>query len=370
MIKQDHLRVYDLTLKAHSPIFIGSGKMFKQHEYCFDSKTNTVAIIDQERFFQLLIERNMVERYETFIFGHNRDLRDFLRRTCNFSPDEIRKIIRYTVNATDALDGLHTLKEIHAFVRTPDGKPYIPGSSIKGALRTALLTMMVLKNDNRSAALPTPQADRKGYAMAALEGQYLNKLRLSTNDAVNSILRGISISDSSPISNEAIILCGKYDASPSGYVHKINLCRECIRPSSEIRFKLTLDTSVTKDAITIETIKQAIREFDRFYCETYLKSFKQPESPNRLSPDCISGQYAPYYIILGGGAGYFSKTIAYQYLGKENGLRYVADFMQHKFRQHHHNLDVVNYKISPHTMKYAKIGRYLHPYGICEVSIE
>ena len=73
-------------------------------------------------------------------------------------------------------------------------------------------------------------------------------------------------------------------------------------------------------------------------------------------------------LILGGGAGFLSKTLTYPYYGEQEGLKRVAENMCH-FRNHHHEQDKI-LGISPHMMKYKKFGGKLYPFGLCEVDIE
>jgi len=72
-------------------------------------------------------------------------------------------------------------------------------------------------------------------------------------------------------------------------------------------------------------------------------------------------------LFLGGGAGYFSKTVSYPYCGKM-GLSEVCRQMQGQFRNHYHHLDEQR-GISPHTMKYALYRGLYYPYGLCKVEL-
>ena len=94
-------------------------------------------------------------------------------------------------------------------MRGADGRVYVPGSSVKGALRTAILTDWILSDNSPHSAFGDT---RKGFP----EGTYLHTLKLKKDrngavldDAVNSILRGLSISDSLPVSDTCMILAGK-----------------------------------------------------------------------------------------------------------------------------------------------------------------
>lgn len=361
MIQQSHLQAFDLTLTTQTPLYIGSGITFKKHEYYYNASKQTVSMLDQPQFFQLLADHQLLDAYEAYIFEENRqDLQQFLQETCSLTPADIQRITRYTVHASDALDACHTLKEIHAFMRAPNGQAYIPGSSVKGALRTVLLAQQMMSRRN-NRPLPDPYRDYKGYEMARLEGQYFNTLNLGVrnDNPVTSIFRGISISDSAPVSDAAMALCKKIDVFSDGSCKELNLCRECIRPGTEIHFRLTLDQSVLKGSITPDTLRDAIATFSSFYQTTYVEKFSTPANAAPCSyQNCL---------ILGGGAGFFSKTITYPYL-KNGALPHVASYMTSRFPGHHHDSDVVN-GISPHMLKYTQYQGKLYPFGVCEVSI-
>ena len=180
------------------------------------------------------------------------------------------------------------------------------------------------------------------------------------DDAVNSILRGLSISDSLPVSDTCMILAGKTDADPNGQTHRINLCRECIRPGTKLHFKLTLDQSVLHQKITAEGLMRSIRTFDSFYEKTYLCHFTAPRHAAEVSYDNT--------LFLGGGVGFFSKTLTYPYLGEKDGLQAAINELNRSFRKHRHEEDRVD-GISPRTIKYALYEGELYPYGLCEVKL-
>lgn len=157
-----------------------------------------------------------------------------------------------------------------------------------------------------------------------------------------------------------MMLAGKTDSATDGGTHSINLCRECAAPGTAIRFKLTLDQSVLKGRITKDSLLESIQQFDAYYQQTYARHFTLPRGAVNLPQQP--------YLILGGGSGFFAKSLAYPYLGEEEGLRWTAEQMKQMFRNHKHERDAEN-GISPHTMKYARFRGRLYPYGYCGVSI-
>ena len=58
------------------------------------------------------------------------------------------------------------------------------------------------------------------------------------DDAVNSIMRGVQISDSLPVPDSQMMLSKKMDVNQDGEAHTITCVRECIRPEVELHLKL------------------------------------------------------------------------------------------------------------------------------------
>lgn len=359
MTEQGHLKVYDLCLRTKSPLFIGNGKSYTKLEYLFDPDTFDVSVVDQHKLFQLLIDRDFVDLYEAFMLsrGFNKSLSRFLLNDLRLSRKDIARIVRYTISGKYALDENHSLKELYSFHRDESGKAYIPGSSLKGAFRTVLLQQMILKDEKRS-----PYLQRGSIP----EGRYLHTLRCKLDresntpkdDPVNSIMRGISISDSEYIPDSKFTISTKIDTGYHGGENDINLCRECVVPGTEIHFRITLDQSVLHESITIDTLRNAIAEYGHYYRQTYVSSFERPLDD--------SGETYKNCIVLGGGAGFFSKTLVYPYLGKEKGFAYVTETLDRKFparaRAKEHDAG-----ISPRKLKYTEYQKKLYPFGVCEV---
>lgn len=361
-----HLQVYDLILRTRTPLFVGGGKKYVKKEYLFDPKSKRASFLKEDAFFQLLTDRNLEERYEQFILGEQDSLYEFLTRDCQLRPEEVRSVIRYSVDASDAALVKDKKRVIHGFIRNAAGQVYLPGSSVKGAIRTALLLEKI------QAELPEKDEEEWNRVLASRkrekeipEGRYLNLLELRTrdgkvmDDAVNSIMRGVQISDSLPVPDSQMMLSKKVDVNQDGEAHTITCVRECIRPEVELHLKLTLDQSVCKGGITKDSLLQTVDSFADDYYKTYVEMFRKP----------VNSAYEEYQkcLILGGGAGFFSKTLAYPYWGAEEAFKRVSCKLDQLFPGHHHGKDQ---EISPRMLKYAQYGGALYPYGVCEVDIQ
>lgn len=344
MNREGHLENYRVELRTCGPVFIGAGFKYSKNSYLFNQRERTISIIREDALMKWILERGNVNAYEHYVLREsNRGLNYMLERM-SISPRDKQKMIRYTIDAGDVLREGTSLKQIDAFIRDANGEAYIPGSSLKGALRTALLFSEIQKNERLSGT-------RRGTVS---EDVYFHVLQLNNNkkDAVNSIMRGISISDSVRISDAALTLVQKVDLRQDGYESEPNLIRECIKPEQKICFSMTLDRAILRTAFQIEEIKRAISDFFRYYRDTFSKRFPEdPELPQSGS-----------YIFLGGGSGFFGKTVVYPYLGYDAALNEVSKCMNH-------NQDAERFGISPHCMKYGAAGTWLSEFGLCEVKI-
>lgn len=358
IVESDFLQVYDFHIRTASPLFVGDGGTILKKNYLFDSRSGRVTVFDEKKFFTLLIQRNLIDKYEQFAMGQMNNLYQFLTDVCRLTERDWAPAVRYCVSAEGALDREHSLKDIHTFIRDAYGRAYLPGSSVKGTIRTALLSELIQK-DSGMREYDSRKFDR------ILEEKYLHSLKLKIRkpaDAVNSIMRGIQLSDSLPIEDRSMMLALKKDAHVDGSFAggRGVVCRESICPGTDIHLKLTLDQSVLKGKITKESLMEAIDHYDAYYADTYLPRFDEPEGAG------------PYHydnsLIMGGGSGFFAKSLVYPYLGYEKGLQVTAEMMQRSFRRHHHDRDEA-LGISPHTMEYTKYKGEYYPMGLCEVSI-
>ena len=342
MIESGTLQCFDLTLTTQGLLHIGDGKVIPKKFYMLNG--NTISYIDEERLFALLLRRNQLERFEAYCLGADTDLGRFFKSIA-LSPAEQHALVRCTFRSADALDENHSCKEIRPFIRNTANQVYVPGSSIKGALRTALLFSMIQQDGSKKAPLDWQKP------RGAFEARYLHQLypQIERDTPQKDLLRGLSVSDSQVIADSAMCLSCKCDASVSGAVRKLPVCRECIAPGQLIHTTLTLDQSILRGRITKESLLRAIQTFAAYHQKTYAEHF--------TVPDHAHYQLAASTLFLGGGAGFFSKTLSYPYEGKQLALQHASAFMCKSFRAHQH------------TMKYGLYHQELFPFGPCKVDI-
>lgn len=203
MKELNHLQVYDLLLSVRSPLFVGTGRSLAKNEYLYNSKRETVSFVNEQAFLSLLAERGLVDKYEAYILSGDTDLYSFLREICGLTDMEIRGVTSRPIEVGNAMGKNGNKTQIYRFQRNKAGRAYIPGSSLKGALRTVWLAARILEETPSNRNFRQPDAKDRSVNPIP-EENYVNLLRCNEKretDAVNSIFRGISVSDSEPISD-------------------------------------------------------------------------------------------------------------------------------------------------------------------------
>ena len=141
-------RQYQITLETVGPVFIGSGNKLSKKSYIFSDK-NHIEMVDLEKMYQFLKNKGLESKYEQYLMSRDTmKLGDWLKRNRIDIPD-IRKCIKYEIECGDVIGVESRDMEIQEHIKDPYGMPYIPGSSIKGMLRTILLIYDILENSQK-----------------------------------------------------------------------------------------------------------------------------------------------------------------------------------------------------------------------------
>jgi len=132
---------YKLTLSFYSPVHIGDGQELEPFEYIikddylytfsFEKFVSSLSPEDREKLLQL--QRNMKP-------SALKDIRNFIKHRCTL--DQYREKIPVTRTVAqiyeDKFLDIQNMLKMEPFIKTMDS-PYVPGSSLKGAIRTAVL---------------------------------------------------------------------------------------------------------------------------------------------------------------------------------------------------------------------------------------
>ncbi len=371
---QDYLKHYNMRITAQSPIHVGDGTKLSKKEYIRQGSRITVP--NTAKMFRDLQLLHLDRAYAEFVLSANYDRTDlgwWLKKK-GVMPQRIDSWRLYSMDAGDAFvkkpgGGGDTPKEILTFTKDPYGLPYIPGSSLKGMLRTAIICWRIHKT-------PTLYADKIKDLMqaASLGGKRNSFLRRQTDDleaavlhtlartdkrsnAVNSIMSGFIVSDSKPLPLTQLTLAQKIDYTLKRQEKPLPILREALKPGSQIDFELTIDTKICN--ITIEEVFAALDYFQQVSFDSFYSKFGR-------------GSKVKGTVWLGGGAGFVSKTILYPTCGAQavttTDKVFQATLSRKIYDKHHHATDVAN-GVAPHVCKCTRYGGQLYDMGMGKIEL-
>lgn len=365
---------YKLTLEVLGPLFIGSGEEIKKAEYVHSIKDNKIYVMNPLKMFNGLKELNLLKEYEKAIIKEPRafNLYNFIK-DYNIKLSDYKKWAAYSYDVDPKSNFSKT--HIMSFVKDAYYMPYIPGSSLKGAIKNAFLNAYLTRTDKfEDLAQSVKNADFKGRnnymkaeennikVRALHSAKRKNEKKEDIKDIANDIFYGIRISDSEPIGLENIVICQKQDILPNGKIIKHNeVQRECLKPGTKVTFEVTIDTKIFK--YDGEKLCKIIKLMYNNINKVFLSSFNvnvKPESGN--------------LIYVGGGVGFLSKTVIYSLFKNKNEAVNVAsvilDNTDAKGKPGKHKEDPKKYGISPHTRKCTTYDGRLYDFGLCRIDFQ
>ena len=369
---RDYLKTYQIKLKVIGPLFIGSGNSINKKEYILDRDKNKVYIPNINKMYTWFFKNNFQDKFDDYMLSEKSvDFMTWLGIN-KISPNVWKEWTDYILDCSETSDiikGKET--EISTFIKDSFGDVYIPGSSLKGALRTIILGSEILKNNSnfnkyKSDVQKAEFKHKNSYLkkeMKIIEQSVFNKAEKDKKrivNMVNDIMAGIRIRDSRPILTDNLILCSKIDETPKWNINKVQLLRECITPDTEIIFDMTVDTTIFKENNIKHYIMEAINTFGKNYMKCFNNKFK--------SGDKLDGTM----FYMGGGSGFVSKTITYPLLG-ENAVKTVSEIIDKTLSKknkdkHKHNKDFLM-GVSPHMIKKTKYNKKIYSFGLCSIDI-
>jgi CRISPR-associated protein Csm5 len=372
---RDFLKNYTMRLQLLAPVFIGCGRELTKKEWIL-SENNSAIIPETHKLYEYAVRKGLKEEFEYFILKDiNTDLKGFFDKYSHKISTPDLAPFSYSLTMGRAYQsGKKDEKPagIQQFIKDAEGLPYIPGSSVKGAIRTVLLAQEIKKGgfdrfaqeikrvleEYKKGFINTKEAKKAlGKIAKDMEKQAFFKLKYSDkNDVVNDIFRGLRIADSAPLSSENLMLCQKIDASTTkGKANAINTLRECLKPGTEAIFSVSIDTDMF-NYYSIGDIIEAVKNFHEIYCSCFLKKFPYFKDPHTNETR----------LYLGGGAGYATKTIVYALLG-ENAVKEVNTILDIAIGEKKREKVPKDDTVSPRMAKFAYFNGKPYEMGACKM---
>lgn len=283
------IQQYKFTLATLAPVFIGSGQTYTTKEYLLEN--GEVYFPDMIKIYQHIAKNYPAKLgvYEEFLMtlqrkGRTERLPDILRRLDVKSRDFGG--YRLSVRDVDFDTTKGRLNEIDAFMKDAFGQPYIPGSSLKGALRTIICNVKFGVDNSKDRGrnvIRIPWGAKRG-------------------EAFSDFFHDIRVSDSEPLSRQCLMICQKIDFAKDKERPNppLPIARECIKPRNVIEFTITCEGREANEAME-QLVQWSRNHYDR-YDEYFLSTETKPAyvQDNPPKGGCL---------YLGGGAGFWTKTI-------------------------------------------------------------
>ena len=397
MNKNTLQETYKMTVEILTPVSISDNKKLNAKEYLYCPKEKTVYFLNQFLWHKFIYTHNLLEEYEKYMTDkyEKKNLYEWFQSR-GYDIKDIQEAIMAKAAAHTNLakqTDKRTLNDIICQMRMINGTPYIPGSSLKGVIRTAILYNLLKENEKirskywheANEKLSTSRGKRNinndiGKITAQLETELLHKLKLyNSNDdkplksgnAVCSVMRGISVGDS------------EYTAKiiPTAILQKVDLSlfhgnvksrdlpvfRECVLPKTVFNFQLKLDKTMTAK-IGINSVDDLL-DMLQFYFDFVNKILK-----NAFGRECISlfEEINEGNIYLGSNTGFLSKTIVAALApeaNKKEAVNFVRNILDINFtgkNAHNGKNDTV---ISPRTLKATRYNGKIMLTGVGKITV-
>lgn len=391
MINKAGMHIHKMRLKVLSPIFIGgdSGKDLGKLDYAFDRTNKIVYVIDQNKWIKYLIKN---KRLEDFLSAaENKSGRIYLFEWLSAmwkdgklkeSPRNILPILSKYSYSTADID-TNQMNDIKRFVRGIDDKPYIPGSSIKGAIRTAILSSYLKANksefisdyENIDDDIRHSRSYRRDVARTTRDIEGLlsdGKINHNGKNAVIKGMSGLSISDSSSFGSDKIALRKKVDIVYSvdgNGENTISVFREYAMPGTEVDFSIRIDPLYFQYVKGVEALDDILKALGTNFITLYgNKTGIKATAPgiyNYLPKDALTGNNNGL-MFIGGGAGYHTKTYTAALApDREKAMETTRQLLDKSFHGKKHHADR---PIAPRTVKVASVEGSDMVIGMCRIS--
>lgn len=315
-----------MKLEVLTPLHIGGAdykSKLDKKEYIFDKDKKTLTLIDNEKFIAFLIKKNLFEKYIAYIENNvnvkvmiqNRNINLFNFLKANNIDKDIQD---FRKKAPIKLDmNIENMNDIKLMLRDVQGKPYIPGTSIKGALINLLLVDYIIKNREKFSKekriilseCKKTNDDRSIRGLKDDIKKIVNQIEKSIIYSDNKSLEkskkfGISVSDSYSYSNTRTNFYQDIDEKRTNKLGEdksrpMPVAREYIIANSIFDFDITLDIDLLEESkLKIKNIDDLIDSIENAmsYLINVLEDKNSPRTEN---------------LVLGANTGFLQKTIVY-----------------------------------------------------------
>ena len=151
------MHYWKVLMVCNSPVFVGSGEKFMKSQYIYSKDERKVYFLDETGWIRFLNRHGILDDFSSSLLNNpvHFSLFSYISRQRRLQNKygSARNILQTmkqegAILRTDPFEGNYNKgpKDIHGFTLDVYGNPYIPGSSLKGAFRTAILMHYIFQN--------------------------------------------------------------------------------------------------------------------------------------------------------------------------------------------------------------------------------
>ena len=266
MEKQTANRRIECRLQAVTPVHVGCDDVYEPTGFVVDEGKDRLIVFDPTNFilgldedereqFSAICRKGTIESIiEVYRFMQNRSAEGRTVNLCRGFSDEYRRVLK--LSPRDARSQLNRF-EIRRTAFCPlDNRPYIPGSAIKGALRTAYLNSIAQGSHGHSVDFRQgkDKKQRRDDRHKVLENKLLSLDSVSSKDRISQDpFRMVKVSDFMPIgkSETKITYAVNWKKGPSGGEGRGPYQMiEVVMPGTCFVGEIRVDAPLTKDAVS------------------------------------------------------------------------------------------------------------------------
>ena len=347
-MKNNNFEFCNVELTALTPVHIGDGTILNKKDiYTVEGKDVTkIFINDQIKLYDYFVGQGKEEEFIQYLL--NTDSKG-IKEVFNVTPELYKKeqLAKYILSYGDK----GKINNIHAFIKDAYDKPYIPGSSLKGMIKSAILVYKLsqdsqLQHSIKEEILKESKKDKMDFKDIDEKISSIFDKKFA-NDCEVKAFSGVVVSDSSPIPISQLQLVKKIDYKLPRNIYQINnlgdyknefkelpTYKEVLRKLTKTNFFIKID----KDKLNIDLnyIKEALNYNQGLVHKYFYKEFEVKEFEKGVAH-------------LGGGVGCTSKTILYQLFGDDaKDLVYKIIMSQIDNRASHNPFKDI---LTPHVLK-------------------
>lgn len=381
-----------LSLTIVSPTNIGGPEKLTTKDYMYNYDVGEVYLLNNYEWFRFLARHNKLAEFEIYMQNemvrpNGRTMYDWAKNTIGASQltkDVLGPAIGSIMKSSIYNEGRkNSLNDITPQIRGANGEVYIPGSSIKGVIDSAIISHMLRRDARFRAAVQQKlkellykyrdfQYDKRRFKrefnsilreVNKLIDCNIQVLFKNSEKRVNGILasafRGVSVSDAMPIESIKTEVLKKEDTCiDEDGTHEISVHRECILPNQKFSFTVTLDTAMTKE-IGITSVDQVLAILQEDFDATHkllASKFK------KVSPSIFKA-LEPANAYIGSNTGFIQKTIIMAAFtdDEKTGIDIIRAILDMNFEKAKHATK--DSSMAPRAMKLVKWNGHYYEMG-------